>query len=336
MRKNIRTLLCETDRLAEVMKLPVGEFMEYAERAKEVEPRKALERLAEMYMEYCGISAGQRSVIYYAADYWKDELRMEEAFCYIMPEISEKYRENREKYDEYDTIVLTCQATRDIAFGLLEDIDDEEGKIALCAGVMYDLRNNSWPSERKIQNRGIKKIEEFIINMEEPELMRLRRENLWHKRQGFSEAEVEHLRLLNDRLMELQEQVLGQVGRITARLCGEVAEGNRDYEDFNVEGYIYIEYDDNKADDRLLNVLLDAVPQYNIIITGSTPKDIDEICNIIRQNKVWWKFRELAEVYNIPVCRAFDELFDRDSPLAVEDIMKITPEQLQSGVRILI
>ncbi len=341
IRNRIRTLMCETDRLAELMDVPMADVLGFADRADELDPRHALLILAQLYVENCGVSAGVRSVIYYAADYWMEKLNIRDTFNLLMPELSGEYKEYQEEYDRYDTIVLTCKKTRDIACKLLRDLDGDDAKIALCAGVMHDLQNNSWPSVAAIESRDLEDIESNIILLEDEELMKIRKKELWYKHSsngGFTQEEVSHLVSLNCKLIELQHKVFNQVCRITIQLQKELAAGNNDYEDFNVEGWIYIEYSDDTAYDELLNVLIDAVPQYQAILTGShtSQKDIDEkTCSHIH----WWsnwdgRFKELVCKHNIPVCRAFKHLFDMDSPLTMEDIMKIRPEQLLTKVTV--
>ena len=46
-------------------------LIEYANRAEEITPQRALDILIDIYIDNCGISAGERSLADYASEYWR-------------------------------------------------------------------------------------------------------------------------------------------------------------------------------------------------------------------------------------------------------------------------
>ncbi len=197
---------------------------------------------------------------------------------------------------------------------------------------------------RSTEDVGLKALEEGIMLYEDECLMKARRETLWHlfweNAKGiFSKAEVCKLTELNCRLIELQHEVFNRVYRITAHLQKELAQGNTDFKDFCVEGSIYVEESEDEPELNVLqNVLIGALPAYTVL-TASSKSTLESLDKRISAHINWWanwegNFKDLVSTQNIPLCRAFKELFDTNSTLALEDIVKIKPEQLMSRVKI--
>ncbi len=119
-------------------------FDTYLKRREELEPKRALEILTELYMHFCGESLGYRSVVYYAADYWMRKAGIKGVFCRLMPQLSEEYKLHQEDYDSYDVIYIDDETTYIFALDILEDLSDDESRISLCAGVDYDINRNNF------------------------------------------------------------------------------------------------------------------------------------------------------------------------------------------------
>ena len=87
---------------------------EYAKRGEQCDVMKALTLLTKAYISMCGISLGCRTVVYCAAEPWKErlawldmplsEMARKEPFVHLMPHISNEYIP--EEYDEYDITAM--------------------------------------------------------------------------------------------------------------------------------------------------------------------------------------------------------------------------------------
>ena len=125
---------------------------EYAKRGERCDVMKALTLLTKAYVSQCGISLGNRTVVYDAADPWLEklawldlplsEMARREPFVHLMPHISKEYvPEEYDDYDitamEYDEYLEVCnqmilckefdETTLEvIAWGLLKAIGDKE------------------------------------------------------------------------------------------------------------------------------------------------------------------------------------------------------------------
>ncbi len=118
-------------------------FETYLKRCDELTPNTALQILTELYMRFCGESLGYRSVVYFAADYWMKEAEINDVFCNLMPQLSEEYRLRREEFDSYDVAYIDDETTYTMALDLLKMLPDSMSRIALCAGVHYDINRNT-------------------------------------------------------------------------------------------------------------------------------------------------------------------------------------------------
>jgi len=87
---------------------------EYAKRGEQCDVMKALTLLTQAYVCMCGISLGNRTVIYCAAEPWQEKLAWmdlplsekarKDPFVHLMPHISKEYVP--EEYDDYDITAM--------------------------------------------------------------------------------------------------------------------------------------------------------------------------------------------------------------------------------------
>jgi len=87
---------------------------EYAKRGEQCDIMKALTLLTKAYISMCGISLGNRTVIYCAAEPWQEKLAWldlllskmarKEPFVHLMPHVSKDYVP--EEYDDYDITAM--------------------------------------------------------------------------------------------------------------------------------------------------------------------------------------------------------------------------------------
>lgn len=342
--------MCEEGRLKELMDLPISDILQYRDRADSVDPEDALRYLADMFIDNCGVSLGMRGFADYCSCYWIEKLYSKKdsaltqkyhgarTLWQFIPYISNRYDEG---LDEYDSCEMSAIKLRDILVEELERVSDEKSKIILCAGIchnslMYD-ESISW-----LDAYPMARIEAGIINFQDKSLIRYRhRKSIceymsWknHIAKSFTEEEIAHFIILNERLVELQHEVMDQVKVITENLQDQIAHGFSQYETFCVDGYIHI-FDD--GDDELFNILTDNAG-YHVIITNDK-KSQEYIEKDISSERHWYAnwdglFHRLEESHGLKFCRAFCHLLDESEIFTIDDIMKITPDMLYTHVEI--
>ena len=259
----------------------------------------------------------------------------------------------------YNIASMADVELRDILIEELGTASDEKVKIILCAGTCNYL---SW------SNRGLfwlerfsqQKIKESIINFKSRELIRYRQHDdfqkyyRWNHRMTadkgiwqlvenwpdeFSDDEVGHFISLNDRLIELQHEVMDQVKVITSNLQQQIAKGFHQFDTFYIDGSIYIEpYEEDDTDD-LLDVLCDFA-KYSVIHSNDDTK-IEILESDITEDRHWYAnwsgaFHQLLKSHDLKLCRAFRNLFEEAQIFTVADILKIKPKMLMSQVKIYI
>ena len=118
-------------------------LIEYANRAEEIIPQRALDILIDIYIDNCGISASERSLADYASEYWREKLsetmpQVSECQCFedVMELLSERFRANREEITKYDIVFLSDEGLQEVCKEFIEFSNDEEANIAVCAGVV--------------------------------------------------------------------------------------------------------------------------------------------------------------------------------------------------------
>lgn len=370
MKAKVKTLLCETDILRQLMSIPVTEILAYSSKWDTVDPEEALRYLAEMYIDNCGVSTGLRSFADYCAGFWINRLKQEEnsdlytkydgveTLPELLPFLSDEYTK---EIDDYDISFMTDVDLRDILIEELRTASDEKIKIILCAGIcdiLPQISNDCW-----LESYEMEQIEDAIVNLKEVKLMRYRcNKDIAKYRPRFRynatktgseliidrppypfiEEEIHHFEVLNKRLVELQREVMEHVRDITLNLQEQIAKGFYQYETFNVEGIILID-DWNEDVDSLLNILADNA-KYTVMITNDkyTPEVMDEIMAMGDNNNNNWYgnwhgiFQQLESEHGFRVCRAFCKMFEEAEVFTISDIMKLTPEMLCSQVKIYI
>lgn len=118
-------------------------LMEYASRAEEITPQRALDMLIDIYIDNCGISSGERTLAEYAAEYWREKLSETmpqvaecEYFEDVMELLSEKFRANREEITKYDIVFLSDEGLQEVCKEFIEFSNDEVANTVVCAGVV--------------------------------------------------------------------------------------------------------------------------------------------------------------------------------------------------------
>lgn len=369
MKPIVKALICENARLEELMDLPISEILDYKSRADSVNPEDALHYLADMYIDNCGVSQGKRSFADYCAEYWIKRLVAKQknldieseklieceesniAFCDLLSKYSDKYTP---EVDEYDIYPLTTSQLRESLLGELQETDNEKEKIILCAGALPCLLygyDDNW-----LACYSNDRIEEGIVNLEDRKLIEYRafRNNMKYRpsrnmsnitsreAKPFTIEEIDHFVKLNNRLVELQKEVMNQVEVIKCNLNEQIVKGFHQYETFYIEGLIYIENeiednDDNKCD-PLLEVLVKSCPHYLVCITDEYA-DLESLKESNSHENNWYAnwsglFYQLEENHGIKICRAFRVLFDDSETFTIPDIMKIQPEWFFSQIKI--
>lgn len=153
----------------------------------------------------------------------------------------------------------------------------------------------------------------------------------------FTEEEVAHFIILNDRLVELQHEVMDQVKVITANLEEQIAKGFHQYDTFCISGFIIIEPYDEDDETELLEILCQFA-RYNVIYANDdTPSEY--LAEKISEDRHWYAnwsgiFHQLEKSHELKLCRAFRELFEEDEIFTISDIMKIKPEMLLPHIEI--
>ncbi len=357
-------LLCKNEILEQLMSIPIGEIISYSKQSDSVNPEEALRYLAEMYIDNCGVSIGMRSFADYCSVFWIERLKHDADKNFsskygdagTLPELLPFFSDNYTKdIDNYDISFMNDVKLRDILIEELQEATDEKIKIILCAGICDFLPNAS--DDRWLDFYRMPKIEEAIVYLRDKSLMRYRcfkdikkyyprfkydaknetfEEEIDNPKHLFTDEEVLHFRLLNERLVELQREVMEQVRTITLNLQQQIANGFHQYDTFNVEGIIYIEDMEDDVD-SLLNILARHA-KYGVMTTNdkSTPDVMDEMNAMENHWYGNWSgiFHQLESQHGLKVCRAFCKMFEESRVFTIADIMKITPDMLFKHIEI--
>lgn len=116
-------------------------FYNDVHKAEGMEPLRAMILLTKACMNYMHVSAGYRSMAYYAGWAWLKEFNKTDhpltaqtrdmAFCEVMPLICTDY--SQEEYDEFDVIHIDPDDEERLLSEMMNELD-EETVIALCKG----------------------------------------------------------------------------------------------------------------------------------------------------------------------------------------------------------
>ena len=106
----------------------------YAKRAENHDIMDALVLLTKAYIDQCGISLGNRTVIYCAAEQWLErlawldlplsEMARKEALVTVMPHITSDY--DPEIYDKYDIAGMSEEELIDACEEIIQDGEYDE------------------------------------------------------------------------------------------------------------------------------------------------------------------------------------------------------------------
>lgn len=370
IKSSVKELMCDEERLRQLMNIPISDILRYRDMADNIDPEDALRFLADRFIDNCGVSLGMRGFYDYCASYWIRKLDLEnnpnlnekyheaQTLGQFLPYISDKYYEGL--LDEFDSCAMDDEELRDILIDLLEQEENEKIKIILCAGICHCM---SWA------NMGLKwldrysnaDIEQGIINFEDKTLIRYRQRDDFQRYRSwqhikitedsprgvrrlverwpeeFTEEEVAHFIILNDRLVELQHEVMDQVKVITANLQEQIAKGFHQYDTFCISGFIIIEPYDEDDETELLEILCQFARYHVIYANDDTPSEY--LAEKISEDRHWYAnwsgvFHPLEKSHELKLCRAFRDLFEEDEIFTISDIMKIKPEMLLPHIEI--
>lgn len=362
IRSSAKTLMCEEDRLKELMAIPMTEIFSYRDKADTVDPEEALRYLAGLFIDNFGLRLRICGFADRCASYWIFKLKripkLNEKYdgamelVHFLPILSDKYHERL--LDKYDACVMTDKELVDILVEELNSVTDEKEKIILCAGIYNALTSDI--GARWLGAYSMEKIEEGIVNLKNRELIEYRchrslrkyvrfRFNQTKENQlsldtdanRFTDDEIKHFLSLNDRLVELQHEVMDQVKVITGNLREQIAKGFHQYDTFVIDGYIYIEAYEEDNTDELLDAL-SSFAKYSVICSNdnTTQEHLEaEITEDVHWYANWGGiFHQLEKSHGLRLCRAFCHLFEESRVFTVGDIMKIKPEMLLPHVEI--
>ena len=140
--------------LEEIGELREGKFCDYLRMGKQMDKRRILYLLVEMYMENCGISITYRSLVYDFAwsvfmEYAKNEqteFTGEEAFYLIMSKFHPEYSD--EEYFDYEVLCIKENEYPHLCMKLLEEENYDSER---CAAICYGF-NCLWEKMKKNSN----------------------------------------------------------------------------------------------------------------------------------------------------------------------------------------
>ena len=69
VRSCVKDLMCEENRLRELMAIPISDILRYRDMADSIDPEEALRFLADRFIDNCGVSLGMRGFYDYCASY---------------------------------------------------------------------------------------------------------------------------------------------------------------------------------------------------------------------------------------------------------------------------
>ena len=374
IRSSVKTLMCEDSRLYDLLMIPISDILRYRDMADTVDPEEALRFLADKYIDECESNSGLMglSTPYdYCADYWIEKLDLKNnpalnkkyhsasTLAELIPYISERYYDGLLK--EHDTCPMNDIEIRETMEDWVFRNFDDKYKIIICTGLFQCLSNRQvtrcmfWLD----QFLPIEHIEKNIIFYENRKLIRYRHSDdfqrfyRWKHRKNqsrpghryivenwpdeFTDEEVAHFIVLNDRLVELQHEVMEQVKVITANLQEQIEKGFHQYDTFCIDGYIIIEPYEEDVENELLETLCQFA-QYKVIHSNdNTPPE--RLADDINEDMHWYAnwsgvFHPLEKSHGLKLCRAFRYLFEEDEIFTISDIMKIKPEMLLPDVTI--
>ena len=164
--------------------------------------------------------------------------------------------------------------------------------------------------------------------------------------QPFSQAEVEHICLVNDHLKQLTEEVVMKAQRVSRLFLSELAHGNKDYEDYEIAASISMTYDEDDGNyDEKLKRLIDYTweqPDFEPIHLSSDMSEQEqedwaaETLKLYNneQSGIGRLWNEMWDVHHVSLSWAFGYFFNHLCVFTMEDIMKIQPCNFITEVKI--
>ena len=129
---------------------------EYAKRGEQCDVMKALTLLTQAYVSMCGISLGNRTVVYCAAEPWQEklawmdlplsEMARKEPFVHLTPQISNEYVP--EEFDDYDITAMEDDDLLKVCNQMIRNKEFDETTLeVICWGILKAVENEQWLSE---------------------------------------------------------------------------------------------------------------------------------------------------------------------------------------------
>ncbi len=160
----------------------------------------------------------------------------------------------------------------------------------------------------------------------------------------FTDEEVEHIRLLNERLTALTIDTLEQASRICDDLQLKVEHGNKDYEGFKLKAFIKINGHQFMMDDPNEMLLrIQYAKKFELIELSMDSSQEDRHALLARLKKtltkgteqmICWEYAQLHDIHGIRFCEAFHWFTDVCSLFTLEDIMLLQPNNFESNIEI--
>ena len=373
IQSSVKTLMCEDSRLYDLLMIPISDILRYRDMADTVDPEEALRFLADKSIDECESNSGLMGLsasYHYCADYWIEKLDLKNnpalrkkyhsasTLAELIPYISERYYDGLLK--EHDTCPMNEIEIRETMEDWVFRNLDDKYKIIICAGLTHYLYHiQATHSLFWLDQFTIEHIEKSIIYYENRKLIRYRhfddfqRFYRWKHRKNqskpghrhivenwpdeFTDEEVAHFIVLNDRLVELQHEVMDQVKVITANLQEQIEKGFHQYDTFCIDGYIIIEPYEEDVENELLETLCQFA-QYKVIHSNDNMPP-ERLADDINEERHWYAnwsgaYHKLEKSHGLRLCSAFRYLFEEDEIFTISDIMKIKPEMLFPDVKI--
>jgi len=132
------------DFLDQISEKKSGKIRDFVEKGKQMEHRRILYLLVDMYMGYCGVSKGYRTVVYDLgwavfhkyAESEETEFTGDETYSSVMPRLHPEYTK---EYDEYDIAIIDDEKIPSFCMDILGEHDGDHEK---CAAICYGM--NCW------------------------------------------------------------------------------------------------------------------------------------------------------------------------------------------------
>jgi hypothetical protein len=161
----------------------------------------------------------------------------------------------------------------------------------------------------------------------------------------FSQTELEHICMLNEHLKQFTVEVIRKAQRISRFFQSDLANGNRDFEDYDIEACISMAYGDD-CDEELQKLIEETRLQSELLVIHlsaevSMQAQESEIARIIElyndaQTGIGRLWNEMWDVHKIPLSWVFGYFFNDLSIFTMEDIMKIQPGNFTTEVKVLL